>query len=84
VYNARGFSASAGEIARAVRASFPGASIRFAPVAERQALVDTWPADVDDRAARADWGFAPAHDLEGAIRDYLAPALRARYATSKA
>jgi nucleoside-diphosphate-sugar epimerase len=82
VYNARGFSASAGEIAEAVRGEFPRADLRFEPVPERQAIVDSWPADVDDRAARADWGFAPRHDLDGAIRDYLAPALRRRHAAA--
>ena len=37
------------------------------------------PADVDDAAARRDWGFAPRHGLEQALREYLVPALRARY-----
>jgi hypothetical protein len=41
--------------------------------------VDSWPADVDDSAARRDWGFAPAFDFEGAFREYLLPTIRERY-----
>jgi threonine 3-dehydrogenase len=79
VYNVRAFSPSAEEIRQRVATLFPDASITFAPDARRQAIVDSWPADVDDGHARADWGFAPRHDLDEALRDYLLPALRARY-----
>jgi nucleoside-diphosphate-sugar epimerase len=80
VYNVRAFSPSAGEIRQAVLGHFPGAEIDFGPDPERQAIVDTWPADVDDTLARRDWGFCPRHDLALALRDYLVPALRSRYA----
>jgi nucleoside-diphosphate-sugar epimerase len=79
VYNVQGFSASAAEIREEVLRHFPEARIGFAPVAERQALVDSWPTAIDDRIARDDWGFAPRHDLAAALADYLIPALRARY-----
>ncbi len=79
VYNIGAFSPSAAEIRAAVLEHFPGAEISFEPVAARQAIVDTWPADVDDRRARVDWGHAPRHGLREAIRDYLVPALVRRY-----
>ena len=34
---------------------------------KRQGIVDSWPADVDDAAARRDWGFAPRFDLESGL-----------------
>jgi threonine 3-dehydrogenase len=80
VYNAAAFSVTAGEWAERVRATFPAAAISFAPDARRQAIVDSWPEDVDDARARQEWGFAPAHDFDAAVRDYLAPAIRRRYA----
>ena len=46
---------------------------------KRQAIVDSWPADVDDSAARRDWGFAPRYDFERALEDYLLPTIRERY-----
>ncbi len=80
VYNIRGFSPSASELREAVLHEFPDAEIGFEPHPARQAIVDTWPADVDDSAARTDWGLDPRHDLAGAVTGYLAPALRRRYA----
>ncbi len=80
VYNIRAFSPSAGEIREALLAHYPDARITFDPVPERQAMVDTWPADVDDRRARHDWGHKPRHGLTEALRDYLVPALQRRYA----
>jgi nucleoside-diphosphate-sugar epimerase len=80
VYNIGAFSPSAGEIGTAVLAHFPEAHITFEPVAWRQAIVDTWPADVDDTRARQDWGHAPQHRLAEAMSDYLVPALLKRYA----
>jgi nucleoside-diphosphate-sugar epimerase len=79
VYNIGAFSPSAAEIRDAVRVHYPEAQVAFEPVAWRQAIVDTWPADVDDSKARADWGHAPAHRLKEALADYLVPALSQRY-----
>lgn len=79
-YNVTAFNPSAGEIRDIVLRAFPGAHVTFEVDARRQAIVDSWPADVDDSAARADWGFAPAYDLERAFADYLIPTIRRRYA----
>jgi threonine 3-dehydrogenase len=80
VYNVRGFSVSAGEIADRVRHAFPGAQIGFDPDAVRARIVDSWPEDVDDARARADWGWKPAFDVERAFDEYLVPTIRKRYA----
>jgi nucleoside-diphosphate-sugar epimerase len=82
VYNIKGFSASAGEIRDEVLKHFPNGDIGFNPVAARQAIVNSWPADIDDSLARTDWGLSPEHGLEGAFGEYLAPALRKRYAAT--
>jgi nucleoside-diphosphate-sugar epimerase len=73
VYNAAAFSPSAAELAARVQAAFPGASIEFAPDVRRQAIVDSWPEEVDDGRARRDWGFRPAYDLDRAFDRYLLP-----------
>jgi threonine 3-dehydrogenase len=79
VYNIGAFSPSAAEIRDAVRVHYPDVQVAFEPVAWRQAIVDTWPSDVDDAKARRDWGHAPAHRLREALADYLVPALQQRY-----
>jgi nucleoside-diphosphate-sugar epimerase len=82
VYNVRAFSPTAEEFAAVVTEHFPKASITFEPDEQRQAILDSWPADVDDSAARRDWGFEPRHDLRAAFDDYLLPRIRARYGTA--
>jgi threonine 3-dehydrogenase len=80
-YNLSGFSASAEQIRAEVLRAFPTAEISWDNDRKRQGIVDSWPEDVDDTAARRDWGFAPAYDFERAFRDYLIPTIRKRYAT---
>ncbi len=76
VYNIGAFAPTAAEIEAVVRAAFPTATITHAVDAKRQAILDSWPADVDDAAARADWGHAPKYDFHAAFADYLIPAVR--------
>ena len=45
----------------------------------RQAIADSWPASIDDSAARAEWGWKPDYDLAAMTKDMLA-ALRNRQA----
>ncbi len=78
-YNLRAFNPSAEEIRQFVLKSFPGAQITYGIDSKRQGIVDSWPADVDDSAARRDWGFSPRYDFARAFSEYLIPAIRARY-----
>ena len=80
VFNIASFAPTAGQLADQVRAAFPGAEITFEPDHRRQGIVDTWPADLDDARARAQWGFAPELDLEGCFERYLIPGIKQRYA----
>lgn len=82
VYNVGAFAPSAGEIRALVLKSFPKAQVTFQPDMKRQGIVDSWPADVDDAAARRDWGFAPRYGLDAAFSDYLIPTIRDRYRTA--
>ncbi len=79
VYNITAFNPSADEIRSLVLAGFPGADISFEPDLKRQVIVDSWPADVDDSAARSDWGLGPRYDLEGGFNEFLIPRIRGRY-----
>jgi len=79
VYNVTSFSLTAGEVRELVLNSFPEAEIIFEPDLKRQGIVDSWPADLDDSAARNDWGWGPSYDLERAFNDYLIPNIMKRY-----
>lgn len=80
VYNVGAFAPTAEQIRAEVLAAFPHAHLRTAVDVKRQGIVDTWPADVDDSAARRDWGHHPQYDFQAAFRDYLIPHIRNRYA----
>jgi nucleoside-diphosphate-sugar epimerase len=82
-YNLAAFSPTAEEIRSEVLRAFPDAKLSWTQDTRRQGIVDSWPEDVDDSAARADWGFAPKYNFEGAFRDYLIPTIRARYRKSE-
>ncbi|HZR26852.1 MAG TPA: NAD-dependent epimerase/dehydratase family protein [Vicinamibacterales bacterium] len=79
-YNLTAFSKSAADMRDAVTHAFPAAQIDYVVDAKRQGIVDSWPADVDDSAARGDWGFSPQFDFERAFHEYLIPTIRRRYA----
>jgi nucleoside-diphosphate-sugar epimerase len=69
-YNVTAFSFSAEELADAIRVHCPGFTVEYAPD-ERQQIADSWPASIDDSAARADWGWSPAFDLNAMVTDML-------------
>ena len=78
-YNVAAFNPSAEEIRDVVVRAFPSAEITWDTDSKRQAIVDSWPADVDDSRARHDWGFAPKFNFERAFSEYLIPQIRQRY-----
>jgi threonine 3-dehydrogenase len=79
VYNTAGFSLTAGEFRDRALKAFPGAQITFAPNLRRQGIVDSWPEDVDDSLARADWSWKPDYDADAFFDDYFLPEIRRRY-----
>jgi nucleoside-diphosphate-sugar epimerase len=79
VYNVGAFSPSAGELRDLVARAFPGSRVSFVPDMKRQAIVDSWPADVNTTAAVRDWQWQPQYALERTFQEYLLPAMRQRY-----
>jgi nucleoside-diphosphate-sugar epimerase len=79
IYNVTSFSPTAAEIRDLTVSAFSGAHITFEPHQKRQAIVDTWPAEIDDSAARRDWNWQPEYDLRRAFDDYLIPTIAKRY-----
>ena len=80
VYNIGAFNPSAEEIQAIVLKAFPDADICTVVDVKRQGIVDSWPEDVDDGAARRDWGLSPRYGLERAFAEYLIPTIRKLYA----
>lgn len=79
IYNVTSFSLSAADIRDLVLSAFPQAEITFVVDENRQGIVDSWPADLNDSAARQDWNWNPAYNAERAFQEYLIPNIRHRY-----
>lgn len=79
IYNINGFSVTALDFKNIILKFFPDADIRFEPVPHRQAIVDGWPRDVNDSAAKRDWQWQPEYDFEAAFRELLVPNVRKHY-----
>lgn len=71
VYNVYGFTATAQELVDAVLRHVPGARVAFEPDDKVAASLKTLPAVLDDRPARADWGWSPRYDLDEAVHDFV-------------
>lgn len=66
-YNIGAFNPSAEEIRQVTLEAFPGTTIAYQIDPKRQAIIDSWPEDVDDGAARRDWGFSARYDFKRAL-----------------
>jgi threonine 3-dehydrogenase len=74
-YNIAAFSPTAQTIADTVAAALGGADFSFRADPARQAILDSWPRELDDRNARRDWNWKPKYDLQGMTAD-LIPKIR--------
>ena len=79
VYNIAAFALTAGEFRKRAVKAFPGAQITFEPNPRRQGIVDSWPEDMNDSLARADWGWKPDYNANVFFDDYFLPEIRRRY-----
>jgi nucleoside-diphosphate-sugar epimerase len=69
-FNVGAMSFSAGELAASIKKYMPGFECTYEPDF-RQKIADSWPDSVDDTAARKEWGWNPAFDLDAMTQDML-------------
>jgi threonine 3-dehydrogenase len=79
VYNIAAFAITADEFRQRALQAFPEAKISYEVNPRRQGIVDSWPEDVDDSLARADWDWKPDFDVDRFFDDYFLPEIRKRY-----
>jgi nucleoside-diphosphate-sugar epimerase len=59
-------------LAAEIRRHVPEFVISYEVDPVRQAIADSWPRRIDDRAARAEWGWKPSYDAAAMTADMLA------------
>jgi nucleoside-diphosphate-sugar epimerase len=69
-FNVAAMSFTVKEQAESIRKYIPGFEVTYEPD-YRQAIADSWPRSIDDSAARQEWGWKPAYDLDAMTRDML-------------
>ncbi len=69
-FNIGALSFTAGELAESIKKHVPGFTVTYEPDF-RQEIADSWPASVDDSAAREEWGWEPGWDLDAMTKDML-------------
>ncbi len=58
-------------LAEEIRKHIPNFTIDYDVDPVRQGIADSWPISFDDSAARQEWGWKPAYDLETMTQDML-------------
>lgn len=69
-YNIGAMSFTPAELTEAIRTHVSDFAVEYSPD-ERQEFADSWPDDVDDTAAREDWGWESSYDLEAMVADMI-------------
>lgn len=69
-FNVSAMSFSVKEMAENIKKYMPNFTIDYKPD-YRQAIADSWPNTVDDRAAREEWGWKPDYNLDAMTKDML-------------
>lgn len=69
-YNLAAVSFTPAELAAAIQKRLPDFQISYQPDF-RQGIANSWPASIDDRAARNDWGWNHRLDTEGMVDEML-------------
>jgi nucleoside-diphosphate-sugar epimerase len=80
-FNVTAMSFTPERLAEEIRKHISDLEVRYEPDPVRQAIADSWPEAIDDRAARDEWDWRPRYDLEAMVPDML-NALRAKASSS--
>ena len=70
-FNLAAMSFTPAELAAEIRKHIPGFVCAYQPDF-RQQIADSWPASIDDSAARREWGWKPDFDLAAMTADMIA------------
>jgi nucleoside-diphosphate-sugar epimerase len=70
-YNITAESFTPEELAQEIKKYIPDFEMKYNIDPMRQAIADSWPNQLDDSAAREDWGWSPDYNLKAMTKDML-------------
>jgi nucleoside-diphosphate-sugar epimerase len=70
-FNVTAMSLAPERIAAEIKKTIPEFAMDFEIDPVRQAIADSWPNNMDDSAAREEWGWQPDYDLESMTKEML-------------
>jgi len=70
-FNVTAMSVAPENIGDEIKKVIPEFILEFEIDPVRQAIADSWPNKMDDRAAREEWGWSPEYDLKSMTRDMI-------------
>ena len=70
-FNIASMSFAPEDVFAAIKKIIPDARMRYEVDPVRQAIADSWPDNMDDSCARAEWGWKPHYDLDSMSRDMI-------------
>ena len=79
IYNISSFNPSASDFYFETKKYYKNFKIHYEVNALRQNIVNSWPDNIDDNAARADWLWSPDFNLATAYEKYLIPVINDYY-----
>ena len=71
-FNITAMSITPAELAAEIRLHRPAFEIDYEIDPIRQAIADSWPEQIDDAAARVEWGWKPRYDLRAMTKEMIA------------
>ena len=81
-FNITAMSFTPEQIAASIQKVMPNFTMDYDVDPARQAIADSWPNSLDDSAAKAEWGFKAAYDLDKMTVDMLEKLRRKLYRTA--
>ena len=79
VYHIQAFSPTVKDIYEKIISHFPKFNLVYDINEKRQKLIDSWPAQLNQKNAEQDWGWKPKFNFDDAFEKYLIPKIKEFY-----
>jgi len=79
VYHIQAFAPTVEDIYKKIISYFPSFKLDYEINTQRQTLIDSWPSNLNQKAAKNDWNWSPKYNFDSAFDNYLIPKITDYY-----